>query len=60
MPKNAANKLRNAINAAYLVDEHVALERLVTQANLTPQDRVAIAEQGQTLCVASAPRLTLA
>ncbi|MFB1024339.1 MAG: bifunctional proline dehydrogenase/L-glutamate gamma-semialdehyde dehydrogenase, partial [Octadecabacter sp.] len=49
MPKNAANKLRNAIDAAYLVDEHVALERLVTQATLTPQDRVAIAEQGADL-----------
>ena len=49
MAKSAANKLRNKIDAAYLVDEHVALERLVTQANLTPQDRVAIAEQGADL-----------
>jgi hypothetical protein len=48
----------NAIDAAYLVDEHVALERLVTEADLTPQDRVAIMNRGQTLCVASAPRLT--
>ena len=49
MPKSAANELRSQINAAYLMDEHVALERLVAQADLKPQDRVAIAEQGADL-----------
>ena len=49
MPKSVASKLRNQINEAYLLDEHMALERLVAQANLTVQDRVTIAEQGADL-----------